>query len=170
VMNTSYNPLHLVGTYGAFGSITRVRDEVVIEGTDEAALTPATNWKEYEFYGKPGDLSRTPPQIAPYHLRLDWQMWFAAMSDYSENPWFLHLVEKLLQADTATISLFRNVPFGYQRPKYIKAELFEYHFTTEEERRLTQLIWKRTWKRTYLPAVSLDHPEFQRVLKLQGWM
>src|SRR5205814_6985247 len=77
VMNTSFNPFHLVGTYGAFGSITRQRFEVIVEGTDEAVLTPATKWREYEFKGKPGDTRRMPSQIAPYHLRLDWLMWFA---------------------------------------------------------------------------------------------
>ena len=170
VMNTTYNPFHLVGSYGAFGSISRTRNEVIIEGTDEAEITPATKWKEYEFFGKPGDMSRTPPQVAPYHLRLDWEMWFAAMSDYSQNPWFLHLVEKLLQADPATIHLIRNDPFKNQRPSFIRAELYEYHFTTEEERRLTGLIWNRKLLSTYLPPVSLDSPGFQRVLKLQGWM
>ena len=55
VMNTTYNPLHLVGTYGAFGSITRERYEIVVEGTDEAVVTDSTQWREYEFSGKPTD-------------------------------------------------------------------------------------------------------------------
>ena len=80
VMNTSFDPLHLVNTYGAFGSITKERREIVIEGTDEAEITGATRWRAYEFKGKPGDPWRMPVQIAPYHLRLDWLMWFAAMS------------------------------------------------------------------------------------------
>src|SRR5262245_11431059 len=84
LMNYSFNPLHLVNTYGAFGSITRIRGEIVIEGTDESALTEQTTWHEYEFKGKPGDPSRIPPQVAPYHLRLDWLMWFAAMSPPEE--------------------------------------------------------------------------------------
>src|SRR5260370_2347644 len=94
VMNTSYNPFHLVGTYGAFGSITRQRFEVIVEGTDDAVLTPATKWSEYEFKGKPGDVTRMPSQIAPYHLRLDWLMWFAAMSPYYSHPWFVPFVCK----------------------------------------------------------------------------
>jgi hypothetical protein len=169
VMNTIYNPLHLVGTYGAFGSISRTRNEIIIVGTDESVITPATNWKEYEFYGKPGDLSRTPPQIAPYHLRLDWEMWFAAMSDYSENPWFSHLIEKLLLADPATINLIRNDPFGYKRPHFIKADLYEYHFTTEYDRQQTGLTWNRKFLNSYMPPVSLDTPDFRRVLTQQGW-
>src|SRR3954463_1645776 len=79
VMNTSFNPLQIVNTYGAFGSITRERYEIVIEGTTEAAPSERTVWREYEFKGKPGNPARRPTQIAPYHLRLDWLMWFAAM-------------------------------------------------------------------------------------------
>src|SRR5947208_1975541 len=91
VMNTSYDPLHLVGTYGAFGGITRQRFEVVVEGTADETITSLTHWKEYEFKGKPNDPARMPPQIAPYHLRLDWLMWFAAMSSYYEHPRFVHM-------------------------------------------------------------------------------
>ena len=101
IMNTSFNPLHLVGTYGAFGSITRTRYEVVVEGTDDRYPTSATQWREYEFRGKPNATGRMPPQIAPYHLRLDWLMWFAAMGSYSEHPWFVHFVGKLLEGDGA---------------------------------------------------------------------
>src|SRR5439155_18020632 len=72
LMNASFNRVHLVNTYGAFGSITRERYEVVIEGTEAPELSPQAEWKEYEFKGKPGDPRRRPPQVAPYHLRRDW--------------------------------------------------------------------------------------------------
>src|SRR4051794_31118992 len=75
VMNTSFNPLQIVNTYGAFGSVTRDRSEIVIEGTDADTIAADTVWKEYEFKGKPGDVMHRPPQVAPYHLRLDWLMW-----------------------------------------------------------------------------------------------
>ena len=71
LMNYSFDPFHLVNAYGAFGSMSRRRDEVVIEGTADAAIGPDTTWREYEFKGKPGDPRRRPPQVAPYHLRLD---------------------------------------------------------------------------------------------------
>src|SRR6267378_1422851 len=80
IMNASFDPFHIVGTYGAFGSVTKERYEVVIEGTADPVLTPETVWREYEFKGKPTDVRRLPPQVAPYDLRLDWLMWFAAMS------------------------------------------------------------------------------------------
>src|SRR5262249_39572401 len=73
MMTASFEPLHIVNTYGAFGSITRVRREIIIEGAMEDSDT--AEWKAYEFKAKPGDLKRIPPLVAPYHLRLDWLMW-----------------------------------------------------------------------------------------------
>ncbi|MGI8741120.1 MAG: lipase maturation factor family protein [Bryobacteraceae bacterium] len=170
MMNFNFNQYHLVGTYGAFGSITRVRNEVVVEGTDESVLTPSTKWREYEFKGKPGDLGRLPPQIAPYHLRLDWLMWFAAMSDYSEQPWFLHFMAKLLQGDADTLSLLRSNPFPNRPPRYVRASLYEYHFTTPDERKKTGQWWKRQLIGEYFPVVSLDTPGFRDVLQRLGWL
>src|SRR5262249_59186699 len=99
MMNASFEPLHLVNTYGAFGSITRDRYEIVLEGTDDATVTAATKWREYEFKGKPGDPGMLPPQVAPYHMRLDWLMWFEAMSPSPQSGWFFNLLAKLLQGD-----------------------------------------------------------------------
>ena len=90
-MNASYEPLHLVNTYGMFGGITRDRQEVVIEGTADTALSVDTIWREYELPAKPGDPRRRPRWVSPYQLHLDWQLWFAAMSPYWQNPWFVHL-------------------------------------------------------------------------------
>ncbi len=170
IMNTSYNPLHLVGTYGAFGSVTRVRYEVIVEGTDETVLTPSTKWREYEFKGKPGDPGRSPPQIAPYHLRLDWLMWFAAMSSYYDYPWFVHFVAKLLEGDAATLSLLRTNPFPNRPPRFIRAELYEYHFTTPDEKKKTGRWWKRTLVSAYFPPVSLETPSFHDILERLGWL
>src|SRR5204863_6177273 len=156
IMNTTYNPYHIVGTYGAFGSITRTRYEVIVEGTDETVLTQSTKWREYEFRAKPGDPSRAPPQIAPYHLRLDWLMWFAAMSDYYQHPWFLNFMAKLLRGDAATLSLLRTNPFPNQPPRLVRAQLHAYHFTTPDERKKTGLWWNRQFVDTYFPPVSLQ--------------
>jgi hypothetical protein len=165
VMNTAYNPLHLVGTYGAFGSITRERYEIVVEGTDEAAVTDSTKWRAYEFRGKPTATDRMPPQIAPYHLRLDWLMWFAAMGDYSENLWFVRFMGKLLQGDEGTLSLLRSNPFSASPPRYVRAQLYRYHFTTPDERRKSGQWWKREFTRPYFPVVSLETPGLRRYLK-----
>jgi hypothetical protein len=169
VMNTAYNPLHLVGTYGAFGSITRVRYEIVVEGTTADVVLDSTKWREYEFRGKPGAPDRLPPQIAPYHLRLDWLMWFAAMSTYSDHPWFVHFMDKLLEGEPATLSLLRPNPFPNVPPVYVRASLYRYRFSTPDERSRTGFWWTRDLVGPYFPPVSLRTPGFRRVLELQGW-
>ncbi|HLY15614.1 MAG TPA: lipase maturation factor family protein [Bryobacteraceae bacterium] len=154
VMNTTYNRFHLVGTYGAFGSITRPRYEVIVEGTEEAMLTPSSKWREYEFRGKPGDLGRMPPQVAPYHLRLDWLMWFAPFSASEAQWWFERFVMKLLDGDRAVLSLLRTNPFPERPPRYVRALLYEYHFTTPAERAATGQWWTRKPAGTYFGPVS----------------
>lgn len=170
IMNTSFNSFHLVGTYGAFGSITRPRYEVIVEGTDDPLPASAAHWREYQFKGKPGDVRYRPPQIAPYHLRLDWLMWFAAMSSYQDYPWFVNFVAKLLEGQRNVLSLLRVNPFPQKPPRYIRAQLYEYHFTTPAARRQTGAWWTRKLIAPYFPAVSLDTPGFRQVLINQGWM
>jgi len=155
VMNTSFEPLHITNTYGAFGSITRVRREIVIEGTADQEPTATTVWREYEFKGKPGDPSRRPAQIAPYHLRLDWLMWFAAMSTPDDHPWFFGLIEKLLRGDRSTLGLLASNPFPEAPPRLVRASYYEYRFTTPEERRTTGHWWKREPIESYFGPVSL---------------
>jgi hypothetical protein len=155
LMNYSFDPFHIVGTYGAFGSVTKQRDEVIVEGTTETVLTGETAWHEYEFKGKPGDVRRRPPQVAPYHLRLDWLMWFAAMSSPMYHEWFVPFVTKLLQADRPTLRLLRTDPFAGQAPRFVRARLYRYRFTTPAERRETGAWWHRELLGDYLPPVSL---------------
>jgi hypothetical protein len=155
-MNTSYDPLHLVNSYGAFGHITRVRREVVVEGTDTEVLGPDAVWREYGFKGKPGDVSRRPPQVAPYHLRLDWLMWFAAISPSYAGEWFEPFVARLLVNDPPTLRLLRDNPFPDHPPTYVRARLFQYRFTTRAERRATGAWWHRELVGTYLPAVGRE--------------
>ncbi len=151
LMNASFNKLHLVNTYGAFGSVTKVRYEVVLEGTDSDG-----HWQEYEFKGKPGSLRRRPPQVAPYHLRLDWLMWFAAISPAYAEGWLVALVGKLLAADRGARRLLRRDPFGGQPPGAIRAQLYRYRFTTFGERRRTGQWWVRTYAGQYLPPLRLS--------------
>lgn len=144
LMNTSFDPLHLVNSYGAFGSITRRRYEVVIEGTDEPRVTDGTVWREYGFRGKPGDPRRRPPQVAPYHLRLDWLMWFAALSPGYAAPWFGRLLRALLAGDADVLALLDHNPFPAAPPTFVRARLYHYRFTTWAERHQTGAWWVRT--------------------------
>jgi hypothetical protein len=169
IMNTSYNPFHLVDTYGAFGSISRTRYEVVVKGTDDRFPSQTTAWREYEFRGKPTATTRRPPQIAPYHLRLDWLMWFAAMSSYSDHPWFIHFMGNLLEGDRPTLSLLENNPFPDRPPRYVRAELYQYKFTSPEERKRTGKWWTREYAGLYFPEVSLETEGLKRIFREEGW-
>jgi hypothetical protein len=155
-MNMSFNPFHLVNTYGAFGSIGRTRREVVIEGTDESRLTGQTVWKEYEFKGKPGALRRLPRQWAPYHLRLDWLMWFAAISPGYAQPWLKPFLRRLLAGDRATLRLLRRNPFPDAPPRYVRAQLYQYRFTTPAELRRDRAWWHRALVGQYVSPMTLQ--------------
>jgi len=163
-MNYSYNPFHLVGAYGAFGQVGRERYEIVLEGTTDRVITPATQWREYAFKAKPGDPRRTPPQVAPYHLRLDWLIWFLPFSvvvtpsgirvpGYSR--WFFNFIQRLLTNDSALLSLMGPNPFADAPPAFIRALFYRYRYTTLEQKRQTGAWWSRQLLGTYLPPMSL---------------
>ncbi len=157
VMNTSFDPLNLVNTYGAFGSITRRRHQLVIEGT--RAENPAEDdWQAYEHYGQPVRTDERPPQVAPYHLRLDWQLWFAAMrpTPGPRQRWIAPLLVALLENDPDTLALFRSNPFPGNPPRRVRILRYRYRFTTPEERAETGDWWTRERTGTYVRPVSLE--------------
>jgi Lipase maturation factor len=158
-MNVAFNPFHLANTYGAFGSIGRIRLEVVIEGTDEPEITEQTVWKEYEFKGKPGPVHRLPRQWAPYHLRLDWLMWFAAISPAYALPWLGPFIVRLLKNDPATVRLLRRNPFPDSAPHFVRAQVYEYRFTTWRELWRDRAWWHRSLRGEYLPPIALREAE-----------
>jgi hypothetical protein len=169
IMNTSFNPLDLVNTYGAFGSVGQDRMNVVFEGTMDEVPDDNANWKSYTYKGLPVELNKRPPQIAPYQLRLDWQMWFAAMSSPEEYPWTYHLVWKLLHNDPGTLSLFADNPFPGKPPRYIRALLYRYSFAKPGNR---EGYW---WNRerqgdVWLPAYSLNDQSLIEMLKTAEWI
>ena len=157
-MNVSFNAFHFVGTYGAFGHVTKERYEVILEGTLDPVVGPGTRWVEYEFRAKPGDPQRRPRQIAPYHLRLDWLMWFAALGSPGRQPWLEPLVGRLLAADAATLALLAADPFPGQRPVFVRARLFRYRFTTRAERQVNGAWWWRAPAEEFLPPRRLAGP------------
>lgn len=164
LMNYSFNRFHLVNAYGAFGSMTKKRYEIVIEGTKDTAITEKTEWHEYHFKGKPGDLSQRPPQFAPYHLRLDWLMWFLPFSVQltpteiylsGYERWFIQFVKKLLLADKKVLGLLKRDPFENRPPHFIRARFYLYQFTGYQEYKSGKKWWKRKLIGEYLPPVSL---------------
>jgi hypothetical protein len=155
VMNARYNPLHLVGTYGAFGGITRQRYELIVVGTTDADPGPDSDLRAYAFRAKPDDPRRRPPQVAPYHLRLDWLLWFAAMSPVVSHDWLYVLVLRLLEGDPLVLGLLRRNPFPEAPPAAVRVLRYRYRFTTPAQRRRTGAWWVRRRVGEPLPPVRL---------------
>jgi hypothetical protein len=168
IMNSSFDPLDLVNTYGAFGSVGQQRLNVVFEGTMDEDSSDNASWKPYLYKGLPVLLDKGPPQIAPYHLRLDWEMWFAAMSNADEYPWTLHLVWKLLHNDTGAVSLFAESPFREKPPRYIRAMLYRYNFTKAGNP--DGHWWSREKIGEWIPPMSVNDPRLIAFLKSSGWI
>ncbi|MFL6541369.1 MAG: lipase maturation factor family protein, partial [Chthoniobacterales bacterium] len=167
IMNTSFDPLELVNTYGAFGAVGKQRFNVVFEGTDAATADSTAEWKPYPYRGLPVALNERPPQIAPYQLRLDWQMWFAAMGSPNEYPWTLHLVWKLLHNDRAALSLFAANPFADHPPRFIRATLYRYRFVP---RNSSGIFWEREELGAWLPPLSKDDSRLHDILRAEKWL
>jgi hypothetical protein len=139
-------PFQIVNSYGLFAVMTTDRDEIIVEGSDDGQT-----WKAYEFRYKPGDVNRPPPIVEPHQPRLDWQMWFAALGTYQQNRWFVNFVVRLLEGEPAVTRLLAYNPFAGRRPKYVRARLFRYHFTSFGQK----AWWTREERGSYIPAVSL---------------
>lgn len=152
-MNASFEPFRLVNAYGAFGSVTKRRDEITVEGTLATSPGP-DDWAEYEFRGKPGPVGRRPPQVAPYHLRLDWLMWFLPLGHSAR--WFTVFLRRLLEADPQVLRLLRHDPFDGAPPRAVRAVLHHYRYTTPEERRRTGDWWVRERLAVVVDPVRLE--------------
>ncbi|HZP40258.1 MAG TPA: lipase maturation factor family protein [Candidatus Binatia bacterium] len=168
VMNTAFDPLDLVNTYGAFGTVGRERDEIVFEGTRGETLGDDARWLEYEFPCKPGDPHRRPCLAAPYQYRMAWQLWFAAMSTPARYPWTLHLVWKLLQGDDTVRALLERDPFPDAPPRYVRALLYRYTFARPGN--ADGVWWERTLVGTWLPPLATDDPRLRSFLAAHGWL
>jgi predicted DCC family thiol-disulfide oxidoreductase YuxK len=142
-------PFRSVNTYGLFAVMTTSRPEIVIEGSDDLET-----WRPYPFRWKPGDPVRRPRFVAPHQPRLDWQMWFAALGSAEESPWMLRLVGRLFEGSPEVLALLERNPFPDHPPRYIRAVLYDYRFTSSAERLRTAAWWRRKEAGLYLPALS----------------
>src|SRR5262249_27389543 len=129
--------------------MTTKRPEIIIEGSDDGQ-----NWKAYEFRWKPGDPTRAPQFCSPYMPRLDWQMWFAALSDYRSNQWFMNFLIRLMEGSPPVLNLLQYNPFPDHPPRYMRALYYEYHFTGRDERNQTGQWWKRELIGLYCPTLQ----------------
>lgn len=179
-MNTSFDVWRIVNTYGAFGSITRTRHEIILQGTNSSSADDKEAvWLDYEFPCKPGDINRRPCFISPYHFRLDWLMWFAAFQSYQNNPWLLHLVYKLLKNEDSALKLLASDgnPFPNKRmpPSYIRIWRYEYEYVNGTDATDRDAGWEkgRWWRRRFtnenVPALSVDNLSLAAYLQAHGW-
>jgi hypothetical protein len=142
--------LIIVNRYGLFAVMTTSRPEIVIEGSDDSQ-----EWKAYEFKFKPGEVSSPLRWVAPYQPRLDWQMWFAALTRQENTPWFSRLIQRLLEGSPEVLKLLANNPFPDKPPRLIRAVMYDYHFSDSATRRSTGAVWTRQLLGGYFPTVSL---------------
>jgi predicted DCC family thiol-disulfide oxidoreductase YuxK len=151
-INSVFEPLHLVSSYGLFAVMTTKRNEIIMQGSEDGS-----HWRDYEFIYKPGDVMRAPPWNIPHQPRLDWQMWFAALDSPDRLPWFWRFIQKLLENDPAVTSLLRTNPFAARPPHFIRAQFYEYTWSTAAEK-AKGIWWHRRLLGLYFPAASLAKP------------
>ncbi|HLH52639.1 MAG TPA: lipase maturation factor family protein [Verrucomicrobiae bacterium] len=142
-------PLRSFNNYGLFAVMTTNRFEIVVQGSNDG-----TRWLDYEFKYKPGDPKRRPGFVEPHQPRLDWQMWFAALGDYRQNLWFVEFCARVLNGSPEVLGLLRTNPFPKRPPKYIRAVVYQYHFTDRATRKRTGAWWRREPKGDYMPILS----------------
>ncbi len=145
------SPFRSINSYGLFAVMTPTRPEIILEGSADGR-----SWKEYTFKWKPGPTTRSLPMVAPHQPRLDWQMWFASLSEMRHNPWFSNFLVRILQAEPAVLSLLETNPFPDAPPKLLRAALFHYKFTDKDTRERTGQLWERDYRGDYCPPISLS--------------
>ena len=143
-------PLSTFNNYGLFAVMTTDRPEIEIEGTMDCET-----WTPYELSYKPGRLDRAPVWVAPHQPRLDWQMWFAALGDFRRNIWLGNLMRRLLEGEPTVLQLIRRNPFEDEPPKQVRALIYQYEFTSHDERARGGNWWKRRGRALYAPILGV---------------
>jgi lipase maturation factor 1 len=144
-------PFRIANQYGLFAVMTRGRYEIEFQGSNDNQ-----NWTAYPFRHKPQALNEAPGLYAPYQPRFDWNLWFASLGDWRQNQIVPITEEKLLASDASVLGLFRGNPFPGSPPRYVRAVLWQYWFTSLEEKRRTGNWWRRSLLGLYAPTLTLD--------------
>jgi hypothetical protein len=154
---TAYRVAHSfrsVNHYGLFAVMTTRRPEIIVEGSADGVT-----WRPYELRWKPGDVGRRPAFTTPHLPRPDWQMWFAALGDYRENPWFIRFLDRLLTGSPDVLALLEHNPFPDHPPRFVRAVVYDYHFTDPSTRAATGAWWRRQRLGLYCPVLTRRDPE-----------
>jgi lipase maturation factor 1 len=142
-------PFRIANQYGLFAVMTPHRYEIEFQGSDDGKT-----WTPYLFRFKPQDVSERPGIYAPYQPRFDWNLWFASLTTWTEAPIVPLTEERLLEGDHDVLGLFRGDPFAGRPPKMVRAVLWQYWFSTPEEKRTQRVWWTRQLLGTYAPTVE----------------
>ena len=148
---TLLEPLRIANRYGLFAVMTRGRYEIEFQGSNDGQT-----WLAYPFRFKPQDVDKPPRIYAPYQPRFDWNLWFASLGEWRENPLVLRTERRLLSNDADVVSLFAKNPFPQAPPRQVRAVLWQYWFTSREEKRSTGAWWRRELLGLYAPAIKLE--------------
>jgi lipase maturation factor 1 len=142
-------PFRIANQYGLFAVMTSGRYEIEFQGSNDGQ-----NWTAYPFRYKPQVLNERPRIYAPYQPRFDWNLWFASLGDWQQNEIVPLTEERLLQNSHDVLNLFRSNPFANAPPKYVRAVLWQYWFTSMAERRSTGNWWRRQLLGLYAPEIT----------------
>jgi hypothetical protein len=142
-------PFRIANQYGLFAVMTPHRYEIEFEGSQDGR-----NWMAYEFRYKPQDVHERPRIYAPYQPRFDWNLWFASLGVWQENPMVPQTEALLLENDQDVLALFRANPFTNAPPRYVRAVLWQYWFSNLEQKRTQGVWWRRQMLGTYAPTLT----------------
>jgi lipase maturation factor 1 len=144
------DPLRIANRYGLFAVMTRGRYEIEFQGSNDGQT-----WIAYPFRHKPQELDKPPRIYAPYQPRLDWNLWFASLGEWRDNPMVLRTQRRLLSNDPDVLALFAANPFPQGPPRQVRAVLWQYWFTSMAEKREHGPWWRRELLGLYAPAIQL---------------
>ncbi len=144
-------PFRVADRYGLFAVMTRGRYEIEFQGSNDGQT-----WLAYTFRYKPQNPYEAPRIYAPYQPRFDWNLWFASLGFWRSNPIVPRTEERLLERSADVLALFAANPFPQQPPKQVRAVLWQYWFTSLEEKRNQGLWWHRQLLGNYAPTLARD--------------
>lgn len=142
-------PFRIADRYGLFARMTRGRYEIEFQGSNDGK-----NWTTYNFRNKPQDPHEAPRIYAPYQPRFDWNLWFASLSDWRSDPIVARVEERLLAGSPDVVALFASNPFPEQPPHFVRAVIWQYWFSTGEEKRTQGVWWTRQLLGLYAPTLQ----------------
>jgi lipase maturation factor 1 len=148
---TLLDPFRIANRYGLFAVMTRGRYEIEFQGSNDGQ-----NWTPYPYRYKPQALNQPPGIYAPYQPRFDWNLWFCSLADWQQYHIVPRTEEQLLTNSRDVLHLFAANPFPAAPPKYIRAVLWQYWFTSMKEKHDTGNWWKRQLVGLYAPTITLE--------------